>query len=278
MQHVVAGLADRHVELVVGADGDELPAMRLVLWQAVVDHGRLRRAVEIVLDLVDLRHLRQFGDVERAVLEGDAVRPVHIGVERLDLAFAVLVGDGVDLADQARADEHRALVAEHERARVRHARGIDLDVEAGRHLQLGGRQLVGGGGERRRRDRREFLRSLIVRAADHRRAGRQRRCRRRRRCSRRRRLLGGRATGERTEKCAGKQQAARRQKCRHESPPLERRLSSSRRPIGPAGSALPRAVSDISPVARNRKHEAAGRIDTKHRAGIEATARGRPPT
>ena len=37
VQHVVAGLSDRNIELVVGADGDELPAMGLVLRQVVVD-------------------------------------------------------------------------------------------------------------------------------------------------------------------------------------------------------------------------------------------------
>ena len=41
MQHVVAGLPDRNVELVVGADADELPAMGFVLRQLVVDHRQL---------------------------------------------------------------------------------------------------------------------------------------------------------------------------------------------------------------------------------------------
>ena len=130
--------------------------MGLVLRQLVEDHGRLRRVVEIVLDLLDLGDLRQFGDVERAVLEGEAVRPIEAGGQHLDLALAVLVDDGIDLVDQAAADKHRALVAHGERARIRHAGGIDLDVEAGRHLQLRRRQFVRRGGNRRRRDRREL--------------------------------------------------------------------------------------------------------------------------
>ena len=77
MQHVVAGLPDRNIQLVVGSDGDELPAVGFVLGQVVVDHGRLRRTVEIVLDLVDLGDLGKFGDVERAVLERDAVGPIE---------------------------------------------------------------------------------------------------------------------------------------------------------------------------------------------------------
>ena len=54
VQHVVAGLTDRHVEFVVRADADELPTMRLVLRQVVIDHGRFRRIVDDVLDLFDL--------------------------------------------------------------------------------------------------------------------------------------------------------------------------------------------------------------------------------
>ena len=100
-RHVVAGLADRNIELVVGADADELPAVGLVLRQIVVDHRRLRRTVEIVLDLVDLGDLREFGDVERAVLEGEAVGAMQARGDRLDLALAVLVDDGIDLADEA---------------------------------------------------------------------------------------------------------------------------------------------------------------------------------
>jgi hypothetical protein len=75
----------------------------------MVGFGGLSR---FVLDLLDLGDLRQLGDVERAVLEGDAVRTIEAGGQHLDLALAVLVDDGIDLVDQAAADEHRALVAQ----------------------------------------------------------------------------------------------------------------------------------------------------------------------
>src|ERR1700733_12885568 len=136
MQHVVAGLADRNIELVVRSDGDELPAVGFVLRQVVVDHGGLRRIVEIVFDLFDLRHLREFGDIKGAVLEGDAVRAVEAGRDDLDLAFAVLVDDGIDLVDRAATDEDRALVAQRERTGIRHAGRVNFDIEARRHLQL----------------------------------------------------------------------------------------------------------------------------------------------
>src|SRR4029078_774416 len=54
VQHIVARLPDRDVEFHVRSNGNELPAMRLVLWQIGVDHRRLRRLVEDVLDIFDL--------------------------------------------------------------------------------------------------------------------------------------------------------------------------------------------------------------------------------
>ena len=239
MQHVVAGLPDRNIQLVVGTDGDELPAVGFVLGQVVVDHGRLRRTVEIVLDLVDLGDLRKFGDVERAVLERDAVGPIQARRQRLDRALAVLVGDGIDVADQAGADEHRALVAFGHRTRVRHAGRVDLDVEAGRQLELCGRQLVRGRRDRRRRDRRKFCCRFIVRTPDQRRAGRKRRGggRCRSRCgrsgrSRSGRLLRGSTERECTEKST-REQCAACGRVDHLNPPL-------------SGSPYPRALASGS--------------------------------
>src|SRR5579883_2557304 len=97
MQHVVARLADGNIKLVVWSDGDELPAMGFVLGKIVVNHDRFGRIVEIVLDLLDLRYLGEFGDVERPVLEGDAVWPVETRGNDLDLALPVFVDDGIDL-------------------------------------------------------------------------------------------------------------------------------------------------------------------------------------
>src|SRR6266404_9126906 len=85
------------IELVVGTDGEEFPAVRFVLGQIVVDNDRLGRVIEVVLDLLNLRDLRELGDVESAVGERETVRPVEARVERLDLASARLLVDGVDL-------------------------------------------------------------------------------------------------------------------------------------------------------------------------------------
>jgi len=93
MQHVVAGLSNINVQLVVGPDGDELPAMGFILGQIVVNDHRLRRVVEIVLDLLDLGDLGELGDIQRAILERDAVRPIEARSDDLDRPLAVLVDE-----------------------------------------------------------------------------------------------------------------------------------------------------------------------------------------
>src|SRR6516165_1159061 len=93
----IARCADVEIKLVVGTDGEKFPAVRLVLGQIVVDNHRLGRVIEILLTLLNLRDLRELGDVEGAVGEGEAIGAIETRVECLDLASASLVGDGVDL-------------------------------------------------------------------------------------------------------------------------------------------------------------------------------------
>src|SRR5439155_24883410 len=160
--------------------------------------------------------------------EGDAVRTIEAGDENLDLPLAVLVDDRIDLVDEAAADEHGALVAQRHRTCVRHAGGIDLDVEAGRHLEFCGRQL-----DRRRRNRRWCNRRKLGGGLIARRTSEQWRARRKRSgggcgaggrrtcsrwtCSRRTggRLPGGGTQRKFTEESTGQQQAARRRRITH---------------------------------------------------------------
>ena len=178
--------------------------MRLVLRQIVVDDDRFRRAVEVVLDVVDFGDFGQLRDVESAVLEGEAVRPVEAGVERLDLAFAVLLDDRVNLVEQPAADEHRALVAFSDRARIADARRVELDLETLGCGELVDRQLVGGGRDRRRGDRGEVR--LNRRVGPTLRPGRRRGRRGRRDRRSRRRLLCSRGpSSKRCDDGSGKQ-------------------------------------------------------------------------
>src|SRR5262245_14926612 len=112
MQHVVARLAYLQVELFVRTDGDELPAVRLVLRQIAVDDRRFRRLVEIGLDIFNLGDLRKLGDVERALVNRESVRTIKTLGDCLDLGLVTLFYDGRDLVAQAGADEHGALVTD----------------------------------------------------------------------------------------------------------------------------------------------------------------------
>src|SRR5580692_3443235 len=179
--------SDIDVELIVGTERQEFPAVRLMVRQVAVDDDRIRRIIEIVLDLLELRDSRAFGDVERAVLEGEAVRPVEAGGDDFDLALAVAVDDGIDLVAQEIADEHGPLVADAQRTRVRDAAGIDLDFKTLRQLELRQRKIVGRRCKGRGGDALEFLR---FRRRRH--VGRRRR---RRRTGRQRQLGGYRRDG-----------------------------------------------------------------------------------
>src|SRR5262249_58258716 len=101
-------------------DGEIFPTVSFVLRQVAEDDGRLRRVVELVLDVLDFRDLGQLSDVERALVQDDAVRAMESGGDDLDFALSVLVDDGVDLVLDAARHEYRALVAEPERARAVH--------------------------------------------------------------------------------------------------------------------------------------------------------------
>ena len=83
-----------------------------VLRQIVAHDFRLRHVVERVLDVVVAQHAIDLGDVQRAVMEGDAVRSVEIVRDDADRRLEPCAGraaDRVDLAAaRASADEQRA--------------------------------------------------------------------------------------------------------------------------------------------------------------------------
>ena len=150
----VAGRADRVVELLV-ADAQVAPAVVLAAGQLVVEHHRLAGVVELVLDAVVALDLLVRREVERALVEFDAGGELGLVDDGLRLAVALL-GNGIDLvADEQRAHEHRALGALAQRARIEHARGPGLDLEARRQLELCGGQLVGRSGDRKGRHGRQ---------------------------------------------------------------------------------------------------------------------------
>ena len=104
--------ADIDVELVIGPERHELPAVRLVVREAVVDDDGLGRIGDIIFDIFELRDLGAFGDIERAVVEGEAVGPIQTGRNDEEFAFTALFDHGIHFVENSVADEDGALVAE----------------------------------------------------------------------------------------------------------------------------------------------------------------------
>src|SRR3974390_235775 len=110
MEHIVTRLADLKIKLVVGADGDELPAVRLVLRQICVNHRRVLRLRELVLAVFDLRNLRQLGDVKCAILEGETIGAIETFGHSLDLGLAILLDHRGNLVAEPGADKESAWI------------------------------------------------------------------------------------------------------------------------------------------------------------------------
>ena len=139
------------------------PAVRRGVGQVAVDDDRLRRLVEIVLDLLQLGDAGAFGDVERAVVEGEAVRPVEAGRDHLDLALAVAVDHRIDLVEHAVADEQRAAFGQpaacaHSRCRWHRPRPGSPSAAC----SCASGSLSTGVGDRRRRDAAQLLGDLGI--------------------------------------------------------------------------------------------------------------------
>src|SRR5258707_4829561 len=91
----VARRANLEIELLVGPDGEIFPTVRLVLRQVAEDDGRLRRVVELVFDVLDFPDLGKLPDVERGLLQDDAVLAVEPPCADPDFTLSVPVADSV---------------------------------------------------------------------------------------------------------------------------------------------------------------------------------------
>ncbi len=69
----IARCSDLEIKLIVGAERQIFPTMRLVAWQVIIDDDGFWRIFEVVLDLLDLQNFVELGDVQRAVLEREAI-------------------------------------------------------------------------------------------------------------------------------------------------------------------------------------------------------------
>ena len=98
----VARRADRHVQQVVGTEGDELPRVAgLRVRQAVTHDDRRGRRVEVPLDVVEPQQPARGRHVERAVSHRDAVgliEPAGDHHHAVGLVVAVAIDDRMHLA------------------------------------------------------------------------------------------------------------------------------------------------------------------------------------
>ena len=105
------------------------------------DHDRFRRGVEPALDPLETKHAADLGNVEVAVVKGDAVRPVQVGADAkavVGLAVPVRVQDCVNdsAAPASGTDEDGSGRTLGQRASVVEFCGEDVDREAGRQFDL----------------------------------------------------------------------------------------------------------------------------------------------
>ena len=132
----VARRAGRHVQLAVGAEGEELRAMVRLARQLVGDDHGLRRIAEVRVDGIEAQDARDRRDVERAVAPRDAGRQLQPRCDDVHPTGAAAVElHRVDLARAHAADVEHALAALHaaerQGTRVRHRVGQQLDAKTG---------------------------------------------------------------------------------------------------------------------------------------------------
>jgi hypothetical protein len=144
----VAGRADRHVKLAVGAEGDELPAVVDIARQAVGNHRRRRRSGEAIVNVIVAQDAVHRADIQRAMAPGQAAGHVQSGGDSDHGAGAIggVEAHRVHRAGPARADIKHATPGAYRAQRhlpgIVHARP-ELDGKARR--QHDGFQRQGGG-------------------------------------------------------------------------------------------------------------------------------------
>src|SRR5690349_13111091 len=150
----VAWRAHGHVQLAVGAEGDELPPVMTIGRKAVRYDHALRRAIETPLDVVEAQDRAHRRDVEGAVAKRDADGLAQAGRDRAHGCGAIGPGgferDRIHVAAY-RADEQRAVIAERHLARTGRTRD-ELDRESFWQSDLVERQALCQPVQRRRRE------------------------------------------------------------------------------------------------------------------------------
>lgn len=143
----VAGGSDGDVELSVGAEGDELPAVASIFWKVALDDYGRGGVSQASLDPVEPEDPAHLGDVKAPISKGDAVREVESRTDDEDLAgvdpaVPVAVPDGVDPPLRPRPYEDRHLASQGEGPSAGKVASVDGDLKAGGKLDQIDREVL----------------------------------------------------------------------------------------------------------------------------------------
>ena len=97
----VAGCAHWHVQLAIGAEGDEFPAVMRLCGQLVVDDYGLRRVVETLVDAIEPYDARHGRHIQAAVTPGHPHRQLQAGSHHMHWRARFLQRHRVDFARAA---------------------------------------------------------------------------------------------------------------------------------------------------------------------------------
>ncbi len=143
----VAGGSDGDVELSVGAEGDELPAVTSIFWKVALDDDGRGGVSQASLDPVEPEDPAHLGDVKAPISKGDAVREVESRTDDEDLAgvdpaVPVAVPDGVDPPLRPRPYEDCHLASQGEGPSAGKVASVDGDLKAGGKLDQIDREVL----------------------------------------------------------------------------------------------------------------------------------------
>ena len=126
--------------------------MMLIAGEGIADQDRLRRVVQVCLDVIIAPDAIHFGQIERPLFEGHPVghiQPLSQRDHLIRLLILIMIQHGVDRSIFSRAHEERAIGAQGHRARIGHIIGVNADGESVRQADREGQGIgrrYGGGG------------------------------------------------------------------------------------------------------------------------------------
>ena len=136
LQAYIAGRPHGHIETAVGAETNEFPAVAAILGKTFINHLRLARRIQSVVDPGKPENAVDLGDIQITVPQGHTVghiQPLGDGHDPIGFQVAVCVNNCIDPPLDAGADINDPCRAQGHAARPGDPRGVKVDLETGRH-------------------------------------------------------------------------------------------------------------------------------------------------